>query len=269
MTPYEMGRICAFLVKHRKLEDRQDKRGLQREEKDLAGVLREASIESHRDLEDMISGLGFSLIALSSFDIPGIGQGSRVYLAARRSDSPCGLLDANRLVERMDPSAGRATAAKVWFTQIWLIHLDLLYTQRDRGPHERNKWIEATFTREMLEQAMKDHINGHVRRLNPVELSSSDVYDILTAEKGTDIARYTKRFLDLMSEAGLLDERGDGVYRQSLLSAVEMKENFDRTLSPLMLEAAAEDSPARAPLASLARDLLTRSEDLDQEGIDQ
>jgi hypothetical protein len=121
----------------------------------------------------------------------------------------------------------------------------------------------------MLEQALKDHINGHVRRLNPVELSSSDVYDILTGEKGTDIARYTKRFLDLMSEAGLLDERGDGVYRQSLLSAVEMKENFDRTLSPLMLEAAAEDSPARAPLASLARDLLTRSEDLDQEGIDQ
>lgn len=264
MTPYEMGRISSFLIKHRKLEDRADKRGLQREEKDLALVLREASIENIRDLEELMSGQGFSLITLNSFDVPGIGHGSRVYLLARRADSLCPLLDPGRLAERMDPSNGRATAAKIWFTQIWLIHLDLLYTQRDRGPHERHKWLDASFTRDMLEQSVREHINGHVRRLNPAELASSEVYEVLTSEKGADIARYTKRFLDLMCEGGMLDERSDGVYRQSLLSAVEIKENFDRTLAPLMV--VGSDSPAAPQLATVSHTLLTRRDDNEEQG---
>lgn len=204
MTPFEMGRISAFLIKHRKLEDRQDKRGLQRDEKDLANILKEASIDDIRDLEEMMSGQGFVLVALNSFDVEGIGPGSRIYLLARRSERPSLLLNAGRLAERMDSKPGRATAAKIWFTQIWLIHLDLLYTQIDRSPQERSKWLVASFTRDMLEQSVREHINGFVRRLNPVELANSEVYDVLTAEKGTDISSYTKRFLDLMCEGGLL-----------------------------------------------------------------
>lgn len=264
MTPYEMGRISSFLIKHRKLEDRADKKGLQRDEKDLAVVLREASIENMRDLEELMSGQGFSLITLNSLDVPGIGHGSRVYLLARRADSICPLLDAGRLAERMDPTNGRATAAKVWFTQIWLIHLDLLYTQRDRGPHERHKWLDATFTRDMLEQSVREYINGHVRRLNPAELANSEVYEVLTSEKGADIARYTKRFLDLMCEGGMLDERNDGVYRQSLLSAVEIKENFDRTLAPLMVVGSETASPTQ--MAAAGYDLLTRKDDIEAQG---
>ena len=254
-----MGRISAFLLKHRKLEDRRDKRGLQREEKDLATLLREASMENMRDLEEMLSGYGFLLVTLTGFDVTGVGQGSHVYLLVRQSNNACPLLDAGRLVERMEPSNGRATAAKIWFTQIWLIHLDLLYTQRDRGPHERNKWIDATFTKEMLEQAVRQHINGYVRRLNPADLQATDVYDVLTSEKGTDIVRYTKRFLDLMCESGMLEERGEGVFRQSLLSAVEIKENFDRTLAPLMIESDVASRPEN--LAALGKTLLTRTTD--------
>ncbi len=264
MTPYEMGRISAFLIKHRKLEDRQDKRGMQRDENDLAVVLREASMENIRDLEELMSGQGFVLVTLNSFDVAGIGQGSRVYLLPRKSDNLCPLLDTSRLVEKMDPTNGRATAAKIWFTQIWLTHLDLLYTQRDRGPHERNQWIDATFTKEMLEQAVREHINGYVRRLNPNELTQNDVYEVLTAEKGTDIARYTKRFLDLMCECGMLDERGDGVYRQSLLSAVEMKENYDRTLAPLTIDA--DTSTERVRLATLSDALLTKTAEEESSG---
>lgn len=267
MTPYDMGRISGFLLKHRKLEDRPDKRGLQRDEKDLAIVLREASMENMRDLEDLLSGQGYVLVALNSFDVAGIGQGSRVYLLPRKSDNVCPLLDASRLAEKMDPASGRATAAKIWFTQIWLVHLDLLYTQRDRGPHERNQWMEATFTKDMLEQAIREHINGYVRRLNPTELEESDVYEVLVAEKGADIARYTKRFLDLMCECGMLDERSDGVYRQSLLSAVEMKENYDRTLAPLMIDVAEQGEAVR--LATRAHALLTRPAEEESNGVAQ
>lgn len=266
MTPFDMGRISAFLITHRKIEHRTDKKGLQREERDLAAILAEASIENMRDLEELMSGQGFSLITLASFDTPGIGQGARVYLLARRADSQCPLIDIGRLASHMEPG-GRATTGKIWFTQIWLIHLDLLYTQRDRGPQERNKWLDATFTREMLEQGVREHINSYVRRLNPAELANNEVYDVLTSEKGAAIARYTKRFLDLMCEGGMLEERSDGVYRQSLLSAVEIKENFDRTLAPLMV--AASESPASAALATLSSALLTRTDDAEAQGGEQ
>lgn len=46
MTPYDMGRISAFLILHRKLEDRSDKRGMRPDEKSLApscGRLRSTS----------------------------------------------------------------------------------------------------------------------------------------------------------------------------------------------------------------------------------
>ena len=96
-----------------------------------------------------------------------------------------------------------------------------------------------------------------MRRLNPNELAHSEVYEVLTSEKGTDIARYTKRFLDLMCESGMLNERDDGVYRQSLLSAVEIKENYDRTLAPLMIDV---NTPTeQVPLAMLSDALLTKA----------
>ena len=265
MTPYDMGKVSAFLLKHRKIEDRQDKRGAQRNEKDLAALLREAPLESIHDMEEMMNGYGFDLVTLTSFDVAGVGAGSRVYLLVRRSNGECPLLDLGRTAELMDPANGKATAAKVWFTQLWLLHLDLLYTQRDRGPQERNQWVEAIFTKDMLVQAMREHINGQVRRLDPQEVAQSDVYEILTAEKGADIERYAKRFLYLMCESGMLEEKGQGGFRQSLLSAVEMKENYDRVLAPLMLDQSTETGGSR--LAAVAQTLLTKQSPEDTQGV--
>ncbi len=255
MTPYDMGRISAFLIAHRKLEDRADKRGLRAEEKELAAALREASVDELRDLEDLISGQGFVLVQLTSFDIEGVGPGSRVYLAARRSDMHSSLVDSSHIPEAMGLPT-QPTAAKIWFTQIWLLHLDLLYTQLDRSPSERGRWIHASFTREMLQDAVQAHINDYVRKLNAVQLGDSEVYEVLCSERGTEISKRVKRFLDLMCKGGLLDERGEGVYRQTLLSAVEMKENFDRSLAPLMLTASQNDQAAPS-LAQVASALLT------------
>jgi hypothetical protein len=266
MTPYETGRISAFLLKYRKVEDRQDKRSGPREERDIAALLREASIDAMRDLEEQMNGHGFELATLTSFDIAGIGAGARVYLLIRKPDASCMLLDTARCAERMEPAAGRTTAAKIWFTQIWLLHLDLLYTQRDRSPAERNLWLDATFTREMLEQAVREHVNDFVRRLNPQDMAQNDVYKVLTAEKGTMIARYVGRFLELMCETGMLEDKGSGVYRQSMLSAVEMKENYGRLLEPFMLDEVGPsmttetqaDDAVQPRLAEIAAALLTR-----------
>lgn len=263
MTPYDMGRISAFLIAYRKLEDRSDKRGMRRDEKDLAAILREASVDELRDLEELMGGQGFLFVQLTSFDVEGIGPGSRVYLAARRADMASCLVDSSFVVERLGlPS--RPTAAKIWFTQIWLLHLDLIYTQLDRSPLERGRWIKASFTREMLQEAVTKHINDYVRKLNAAELASGEVYEVLCAEKGTDVSRLVKRFLDLMCEGGLLEEREEGAYRQTLLSAVEMKENFDRSLAPLMLASA--ESGRRPTLAEMAAPLLVAAQETVSDG---
>lgn len=254
MTPFEMGRISAYLLKHRKIEFRADKRGRNKDEHELAELLRNAPQDAMVDLCEMMNGYGFDLITLSTFDVAGIGSNERVFLLSRKPNVECPLLDMPRALERMETSSGRATSAKVWLTQFWLLHLDLIYTQCDRGADERNRWLDATFKREDLIAAMRVHINDGVRRLNPEQIHDNEVYEVLTAEKGADIERYAKRFLELMVDAFMLEDKGNGVYRQTLLSAVEMKENYGRVLEPLMLADRAALPGAR--LASVAAPLL-------------
>lgn len=235
MSPFEMGRVSAFLLKHRRVEEKSDRRAISREERDIAELLREAPLDSTRFLEELVNGYGFELTTLNSFDIAGIPPGTKVTLLVRRTNSECPLLDTGRLVERMT-SERKVGKAKIWFTQIWLMHLDLMYTVRDRGPQERGRWLEATFTEEQLAEALNEHFKNYVRRLNPAEMEQSEVYQVLMAEKGQDRARYVKKFLEIMVDSGMLDFLGSGTFRQSLLSAVEMKCNYDRVLGPMMLD---------------------------------
>lgn len=235
MTPFEMGRISAYLLKHRKIEFRKEKRGRHKDEHELAELLKDAPQESMTDLCELMNGYGFDLITLTTFDVSGIGSGERVFMLSRKPNVECPLLDLPRALDRIEPAGGRTVQAKVWLTQFWLLHLDLIYTQRDRGADERNKWLDATFTKDALIEAMREHINEGVRRLNPETLADNEIYEVLTSEKGVSIDRYAKRFLDLMVDAFMLEDKGNGVYRQTLLSAVEMKENYGRILEPLML----------------------------------
>ncbi len=230
-----MGRISAYLLKNRKIEFRTDKRCRNKDEREFAELLRDAPQDSMADLCELMNGYGFDLITLTTFDVAGIGSNERVYLLCRKPNVECPLLDLPRALERIETATGRTLHAKVWLTQFWLLHLDLIYTQRDRGADERNRWLDATFTKDALIEAMRKHINEGVRRLNPEVLADNEVYEVLIAEKGFSIDRYAKRFLDLMVDAFMLEDKGNGVYRQTLLSAVEMKENYGRVLEPLML----------------------------------
>lgn len=254
MTPLEMGRVSAYLLKYRKIELRTDKRGRHKDEQELAELLRDAPKDSMDDLCELINGYGFELITLTKFEVSGIGSGERVYILSRKPNVECHLLDLAGAIERMETASSRSVESKVWLTQFWLLHLDLIYTQLDRGPDERNRWQDATFKKETLIDAMREHINEGVRRLNPETLADNEVYDILTSEKGVAIERNAKRFLDLMVDCFMLEDKGNGVYRQTLLSAVEMKENFGRVLEPLMLSDR-ENHPGTG-FASIAAPLL-------------
>jgi hypothetical protein len=260
MSPFEMGRVSAFLLKRRRVEEKSDRRAIPKEERDVAELLREAPLDSARFLEELMTGYGFELTTLTSYDIAGIPPGAKVTLLIRRSNCECPLLDASRLAERMIPGK-KVGPAKIWFTQIWLMHLDLMYTVRDRGPQERGRWLEAIFTEDQLAEVINEHINGYVRRLNPAEVEQSEVYQVLMGERGQDRARYVKRFLEIMVDSGMLDSLGAGTFRQSLLSAVEMKCNYDRVLGPIMLDLPPDSEDAG--LAQTAAALLTSKLPLD------
>lgn len=256
MTPYEMGKVSAYLLKHRRIEERSQRRPIQREERDLAEILREAAVDEMRELEEMMAGFGFTFTTLTAFDVKGIAPGTRSYMLVRLTNVNCPLLEPPKVIEALTPKPAKTAIAKIWFTQIWLLHLDLMYSAKDRAPSERNQWLESGFTKEQLIDAVRAHVNGFVRKLNPDLIASSEVYSVLCAEKGTDIVRYVTRFLDLMVDAAMLEEIVPGTsYRQSLLAAVEMKANYDRVLAPLMLEMAPTGDDTA--LAALAQPLLT------------
>lgn len=259
MTPYEMGKVSAFLLKHRRIEERSQRRPIQREERDLSEILREAAVDEMRALEEMMAGFGFELTMLTAFDVKGIAPGTRAYMLVRQTNATCPLLESPKVIEVMTPGATKTGIAKIWFTQIWLLHLDLMYSAKDRGPHERNQWLESGFTKEQLIAAVRAHINGFVHKLNPEIGDTSEVYKVLCAEKGQDLPRYVGRFLTLMVNAGMLEEIAVDSYRQSLLAAVEMKSNYDRVLAPLMLQL--ETETPTATLAQAAQTLLTATTD--------
>jgi len=262
MNPYEMGRVSAFLERYRRIEEKSQRRQISREEKDLALLLREASEEVLAFLHEMLRGRGFWLVTLNSFEIRGIPEGCRVHLLVRRGGMQPLLLDTEAITRVMD-AGGKVAAARIWFTQIWLTQLDLLYTQRQRAPTERNRWLDVTFTRNELTQAVRAHINDYVRRINPSELKASEVYEVLCSEKGAQVENFVRRFLALMVDGYMLEEVGKDVYRQTMLAAVEMKENYDSVLAPLMLEISHDDS---RPLAQLGEPLLTRGDSSASQG---
>jgi hypothetical protein len=80
MSSFEMGRVSAFLLKHRKVEEKSDRRTIPREERDIAELLREAPVDSARFLEELMNGYGFGLTTLTSYDIAGIPLGAKVTL---------------------------------------------------------------------------------------------------------------------------------------------------------------------------------------------
>ena len=124
--------------------------------------------------------------------------------------------------------------AKIWFTQLWFILLDLLYTRKNRGPHGLQDWLETSFTKFVFVDAVKTYINNHVRKIDPSTLKTDAVHKALTSLKEGAVSQLCNAFLELMSDAALLDSIGQDGYRQTLLFAHEMKVNYDRQLAALM-----------------------------------
>jgi len=136
------------------------------------------------------------------------------------------------LVKGIDTDA----EAKTWFTQLWFVLLDLLYTRRNRGPNAMQDWVDTAFSKEIFIDSVRDYLNDRVRKIDPSTLETDRVHKTMTGLKEGAIAQACYAFIELMVDAGLLEEIDKDIFRQSLLFAYEMKCNFDRQLKTLLPE---------------------------------
>lgn len=238
MNNSDMGRVHACLLRHRIAETKSSRRAISKEEREIAGLLLNADPALRMQFEEMLEGQGLQLVSLTSFDAKGIASGSTVFMLARNPDAAPPFWGTDRLVSRMLLVKGIDTdaEAKTWFTQLWFVLLDLLYTRRNRGPNAMQDWVDTAFSKEIFIDSVRDYLNDRVRKIDPSTLETDRVHKTMTGLKEGAIAQACYAFIELMVDAGLLEEIDKDIFRQSLLFAYEMKCNFDRQLKTLLPE---------------------------------
>jgi len=255
MNNSDMGRVHAYLLRHRFIETKSSRRNVSREEREIATLLRDADFAMRNQFEEILDGQGLELVTFTSFDVKGITSGATVFMLARKPDSAPPFWGTERLVSRMLQVRGinNDAEARIWFTQLWFLLLDLLYTRKNRSPNAMQDWVDTTFVKEVFIDAVKDYLNDQVRKIDPATLEVDRVYKTLTGLKEGAIAQVCNAFLELMVDAGLAEEVSKDAYRQSLLFAYEMKTHFDRQLAQLL--------PAQDPFAAATQILVERTEE--------
>ena len=251
MNRIEMGRVLGFLMQHRRMETMPRGKGRQ-DERELARVLDEADLEARSELEGVLQGLGFDLASFDDFQTQGLAPGGKVFLLPRRLDQASALFSERGIDERMQLKNETITARRIWFTQLWFVLFYLFYTRRNRVATEVSRYVETSFTRADLVQAMHEYINDLVRKLGQDALQGDAVYNCLISESGAQVDKYAGRFIDLMVDGAQVDDLGADRYRQSLLGALEMKNNHLQGLEPWI--------QATGPLEA-GRELLVRPSD--------
>lgn len=255
MNNSDLGRVQAYLLKYRFAETKSSRRNISLEERQVATMLRDADSSMRNLLEEILAGQGLELKSFNEFEAAGIPVGATVFVLARKPEFNPPFFGTEKLITRMRQGSRSMTSdaeAKIWFVQLWFILLDLLYTRKNRGPNSLQNWVETSFAKEIYIDTVKDYINDNVRKIDPSTLKTDAVYRALTSQKEGAVRQLCNAFLELMTDAGLLDRMGEDNYRQTLLFAYEIKTNYDRQLASLM--------PSADPFFSASTLLVTDAE---------
>ena len=232
-----MGRVHAYLLRHRIVETKATRRNVSREEREIATLLRDSDASMRALLEEILDGQGLELKSFNEFEAGGIPIGATVFVLARKPDSTPSFFGTDKLVSKLKQVRGGVdndSEAKIWFTQLWFILLDLLYTRKNRTPNSLQDWTGTSYTKDVFTEAVKEYINDHVRKVDPATLTTNVVHNALISPKEGAVTQLCNAFTELMVDAGLIEAFGEDTYRQTLLFAYEMKVNFDRQLAPLL-----------------------------------
>lgn len=244
MNMTEMGEVVAYLLRYRTAE-RQPSGGRKRRaaregqlsERDVCALIDDALDTEREALRDFLGGQGLRLRVFESGDYPGIAPGSRLYalMPDPELEQPPlytrdPVFDALRLRQE-----SRAELAQ-WYLQLWLLLHTLLYTRLNRALSDVSRYQEATFATTELSELLREQLES-LRALGDAAPEASRV---LLDERGEDVSRRVKAFIDLQLRAGQLeavretsDEAGD-VWQQTLLGALEAEQVGVHHLSHLV-----------------------------------
>ncbi|GGX92906.1 hypothetical protein GCM10007160_20550 [Litchfieldella qijiaojingensis] len=255
MNMTEMGEVVAYLLRYRTAE-RQPSGGRKRRaaregqlsERDVCALIDDALETEREALRDFLAGQGLRLRVFEPGDYPGIVPGSRLYALV-----PDPELDQPPLYTR-DPvfdalrlrQESRAELAQ-WYLQLWLLLHTLLYTRLNRALSDVSRYQEATFATTELVELVREQLES----LRALGDAAPDASRVLLDERGEDVSRRVKAFIELQLRAGHLeavrettDEGGD-IWQQTLLGALEAEQVGVHHLSHLVeLLSGQEDAPA-------------------------
>lgn len=256
MNNTDLGRVQAHLMRYRIAATHATRRNITREEREVAGLLRSADPSMIQLLGEILDGQGYALVSMTDLDVKGVPAGGTVFILARKPDAESPCFGTDRMLARLKAirNVESDTAAKTWFVQLWFILLDLMYTRRNRSPNSLQEWVDTGFKKTLFVDSVKEYINDHVRKIDMATLKSEAIYTVLTTPKEAGFTLICNAFLELMCEAALLEQIEPDVYRQTLLSAYEIKLNFDRQLAPILT--------MNDPLAAASSVLITEKEEV-------
>lgn len=255
MNMTEMGEVVAYLLRYRTAE-RQPGNGRKRRaaregqlaERDVCALIDDALDTEREALRDFLAGQGLRLKVFESGDYPGIAPGSRLYALL-----PDPELEQPPLYTR-EPVFGalrlrqesRAELAQ-WYLQLWLLMQTLLYTRLNRALSDVSRYQEATFATSELIGLLREQLETLRAQGEGVPETSR----ALLEERGEDIARRVKAFIDLQVRAGQLEtvrEARDGaeseIWQQTLLGALEAEQVGVHHLSHLVDLLSGEPRPS-------------------------
>ncbi|WP_355659879.1 hypothetical protein [Halomonas salifodinae] len=232
MNMTEMGEVVAYLLRYRSAErspagrKRRAAREGQVSERDVCALLDDASDTEREGLRDFLAGMGLRLTAFEAGDYPGIAPGSRYYalLADPQLEQPP-LFSREAIFEALRLRQESRGELAQWYLQLWLLMQALLYTRYNRALSDVSRYQEATFASGELLELLRDQLEA----LRDLGEAAPETSRALLEERGEDLSRRVRAFIDLQVRAGLLetprDEAGEGdIWQQTLLGALEAEQ---------------------------------------------
>lgn len=238
----ETGRVVAYLLQHRIVETRPTVGRGNDEERAVAKMLLNMMPEERRSLDMFFTGMRLIFVDFDGNTVPALPKDGRVFLLARdlgKGDSP-GVLSPDVVIDAMREKGNEAAReAAAWFVHLWLVHLDIIYTDQGRSPSQMQTYPKGMFDFDVFLTRVREHFEELRQGLDRNEVPADAVFKTFEKASHAEGERRCRRFVNLMLDAGLLTTISKDVFQQTLLSAYEIKRNYESGLQQFVTNASA------------------------------
>ncbi len=231
----QLGQVFWLLLENREISTKPLHRKLRPGEREAATLLKD--VDFFQAMQDFVEAQGFSLKSYSDFDMPGIAPEESCFLLVRTAESTPPYFGEESMMGKMAIRQGESKESRaVWFLHLWALANQLLYTALQRSVSEVARYTEAAFTSRDLIETAKDHIEAIRQEGQPEDNAAQKIWGILVDPKHS-LSRRVNAFLQVMVDGRLLYQpRGEEIYCQTLLGAIEMSELLERGMASLISE---------------------------------